>query len=66
MSEFDYVLLGLCLWCVATSYFSIVFYLRGLKLKMLVMGMVETIKDIADGTAEIVTKGGSITIEGKK
>ena len=62
----DYILFGLYMWCVAGSYFAVVFYLKNLKLKLLLLGAVETIKQIGEGKATIEMHEDGISIKRNK
>jgi hypothetical protein len=58
----DGILLGLCLWCVASSYLAVVYFIKTMKLRLITIGMAEVIKDIHEGKAIIKTEEGGIRI----
>ena len=62
----DYILLGLCLWCVASTYYAVVKTIQVEKLKLLLVGAVETIKDIHNGNAVVVETSEGFTIKRKE
>jgi len=64
----DYVLFGLCMWCVGASWIAAQMYIKTLKLKLLLLGSVEVIKDIGEGkaTVEVSENGESIAIKRNK
>lgn len=63
MSEYDWILFGLCMWCVASSYLAVRFYIRTIKLRLITIGMAEVIKDIHEGNAVIIQEEGGIRIK---
>ena len=63
MSEHDWILLGLCLWCVASSYFAVRFYIKTIKLRLITIGMAEVIRDIHEGKAVIIQEQDGIRIK---
>ena len=62
----DWVLFGLCMWCVGASWFGAQMYIKNLKLKLLLLGAVETIKSIGEGRATIEMHEDGISIKRNK
>jgi hypothetical protein len=59
----DYALLGLCLWCVGATWLAGVAYVKTIKMKLVVIGMAEVIRDIHEGKAVIIQEQDGIRIK---